>query len=69
MSIYSTLDITRSKAIEIVVTHLELALARAKDGLMSDDELTKVLDAYLEPHLNNARIADDNEQNDDDRIP
>lgn len=69
MGIYSTLSITRSKAVETVVARLELALARANAGLMSDEELIEVLDRYLEPQLNNVRIVDNDEPNEDDRVP
>lgn len=69
MSIYSTLSITRGKAVETVVARLEMELARANDGLMSDEELTAALDLYLEPQLNNVRIVSDGEPNDDDRVP
>jgi hypothetical protein len=70
MGIYSTLNITRSKAVETVVARLELALTRAKEGRISDEELTEALDSYLEPQLNNVRIVDDDsEQNNDDMVP
>jgi hypothetical protein len=70
VGIYSTLSITRGKAVETVVARLELALARANAGLMSDSELTEALDSYLEPQLNNVRIVnDDSEPNDDERVP
>lgn len=69
MGSYRTLDVTRSKAIETVTARLELALARAKGGLMSDDELTQALDTYLEPRLNNVRIVSDDEHNDDCQVP
>lgn len=70
MGVYSTLHITRSKALELVSEQLEQALARVRTGQCSDDELVRHLDTVLEPHLNNASIVDDDaERNDDDRMP
>lgn len=70
MGIYSTLNITRSKAVETVVAKLEQTLARAREGDFSDEELAEALDSYLEPQLNNVRIVDDGSaENDDDRVP
>lgn len=70
MGIYSTLLISRSKAIETVAAMLEQELARLREGGVSDEELTTRLDQYLEPQLNNARVvSDDHAGNDDDRVP
>ena len=70
MGIYSTLLVTRSKAIETVTALLEQELTRLREGGVSDEELATRLDQYLEPQLNNARVvSDDHERNDDDRVP
>ena len=61
MGVYSTLYITRKKALEIwVVEQLTLP---------SDEELERFMDDYLEPRLFNCRIvADGDDYNDDDEI-
>lgn len=70
MGIYSTLLVTRSKAIETVTAMLEQELTRLREGCVSDEELATRLDQYLEPQLNNASVvSDDHERNDDDRVP
>lgn len=69
MGIYSTLNVSRRTAIDTVVAQLELELQRVRSGDVSDYELTQQLDKILEPRLNNARIVDDGEPNDDDRVP
>lgn len=69
MSSYSTLSVTRSKAIETVTAMLEQELARLQDNLVSDEELEARLDSYLAPQLNNTRIVSDGERNDDERVP
>lgn len=69
MSIYSTLSVSRRTAIDTVAAQLELELQRVRAGDMPDHELVQRLDAILEPRLNNARIVNDDEPNDDDRVP
>jgi hypothetical protein len=69
MGIYSTLNVSRRTAIDTVAAQLELDLQRVRAGEISDDELTQHLDIILEPQLNNARIVNDGEPNDDDRVP
>lgn len=70
MGVYSTLLVTRSKAIETVAAQLEMELARVRAGELPDEELARHLDTYLEPQLNNASIVpDDAERNDDERVP
>lgn len=69
MGIYSTLNVSRRTAIDTVAAQLEADLQRVRTGEISDDELTQQLDIILEPQLNNARIVDDGEPNDDDRVP
>lgn len=69
MSSYSTLAVTRNKAIETVTAMLEQELARLQDNQLSDAELEARLDSYLAPQLNNTRIVKDGEQNDDERVP
>ena len=69
MGIYSTLHVSRRTAIDTVAAQLELELARVRAGGLSDQELEQQLDKILEPRLNNARIVDDGEPNDDDLVP
>lgn len=70
MSSYTTLHVTRSKALETVAARLELELARARDGRMSDEDLTAALDEYLQPQLIRVQIVSDGDTpNDDDRVP
>lgn len=58
MSKYSTLRITRKKAIEVMIEKLL--------GDISDDELEAFMDCVLEPQLYNARIVDDSHSDNDD---
>ena len=61
MSVYTTLNITRQKAITLLVQHLL--------GDIADDELEQWLDIYLEPRLYNTWIVPDGtEINDDDVV-
>ena len=61
MGAYSTLNITRSKAKQIMIDRLM--------GDITDDELEKFMDDYLEPRLYNCRIvADGDDYNNDDEI-
>ena len=60
MSAYTTLRITRKKAIETV-------MAKLLDG-MTDGELEQFMDKELEPRLYNARIVDDEAENDDEYV-
>lgn len=68
MSIYTTLRVTRQKAIDTVAEQIEADLERIRSGSMGDDELQGRLDQILEPRLNNSRIVDADEDNDDDRV-
>lgn len=60
MSAYTTLRITRKKAIETV-------MAKLLHG-MTDDELEQFMDKELEPRSFNARIVSDDSENDDDYV-
>ena len=61
MSVYTTLNITRQKAIMLLVERLL--------GDITDDELEQWLDMYLEPRLYNTWIVPDGtEPNDDDVV-
>ena len=60
MSAYTTLRVTRKKAIEIV-------MAKLLDG-MTDQELEDFMDKELEPRLYNARIVADDSENDDEYV-
>lgn len=61
MSAYSTLNITRGKAKQVMLERLM--------GEISDDELKKFMDEYLDSRLYNCRIvADDDKYNNDDAI-
>lgn len=69
MSIYTTLNVTRTTAIEVIAAKLELELQRARSGAMGDEELRRRLDEILELQLNNSRVVNDDEPNDDGRVP
>lgn len=58
MSAYSTLDITRGKAQEVLMQHIASGL--------SDQQLAEFLDRVLEPRLYNVRIVPDGTRNDDE---
>lgn len=61
MSAYTTLNITRSKAIAFYIEQML--------GGIPDRELERVLDIHLEPGLYNVRIVPDSwESNDDDSL-
>jgi hypothetical protein len=61
MGIYSTLNITRGKAKQIMADELL--------GDISDDKLERFMDAYLESQLYNCRIvADGDEYNNDEEL-
>ena len=60
MSAYTTLRITRKKAIETVMGKLL--------GGMTDSELEQFLDKELDPRLYNARIVADEAENDDEYV-
>lgn len=57
MSAYTTLHITRAKAVEVV---LSLLLEN-----LPDEELVRMVDGVLEPRLYNVRIVTPDAQNDD----
>ena len=59
MGVYSTLHVTRSKAKEVILQRF---------SRLTDRELEQFLDVILEPQLNNCRIVEDSDTNDDDRI-
>jgi hypothetical protein len=59
MSIYTTLYITRTKA---------LALYAERMGYISDRELEEFLDTLLAPSLYNAIVVEDDRPNDDKLI-
>ena len=62
MSAYSTLVITRSKALEVWLSEQAISLP-------SDEELEVWMDEYLEPRLYNCCIIDrEDEYNDNDAI-
>jgi len=60
MSAYTTLRVTRKKAIETVMAKLL--------GGMTDQELEDFMDKELEPRLFNARIVPDDSENDDEYV-
>lgn len=60
MSAYTTLRVTRKKAIETVMAKLL--------GGMTDGELEQLMDTELEPRLYNARIVADEAENDDEYV-
>lgn len=57
MSAYSTINITRSRAKEMVLQSVLMGL--------SDEVLESYLDDILEPRLYNAQIVGDDQENDD----
>lgn len=60
MSAYTTLRITRKKAIETVMAKLL--------GGMTNEDLEQFMDKELEPRLYNARIVSDETENDDEYV-
>ncbi len=56
MSVYSTLDITRSKAEEFCIE---------KIPEISNEELSRILDILIEERLYNSFIVPNNTENDD----
>lgn len=60
MSAYSTLYITRQKAINIILNKLM--------GGISDEELKELMNKELEHRLYRVCIVSDNSENDDDKI-
>jgi len=61
MGVYSTLNITRQKALETWIAETA--------GIPSNKELESFMDDYLEPRLYNCRIvADGDDYNNDDEI-
>ena len=61
MGAYSTLNITRKKALEIWIANITAD--------PTTEELERFMDNYLEPRLYNCRIvADSDEYNNDDEI-
>jgi hypothetical protein len=60
MSAYTTLKITRTKAILLLMSKL--------NGGPSDEMLEDFLDGLLRERLYNARIVPDGEENDDDQV-
>lgn len=61
MSAYSTVNITRSKARDVLLHSLV--------GEVPDNALESFIDTLLEPRLFNCRIVDDNAENEDDLLP
>lgn len=59
MSAFSTLRITRTKALEMLLGHVMRA---------PDDHLARWLDDVLRERLYNARVVPDGEANDEDRL-
>ncbi len=60
MSAFSTLNITRGKAVQVLLDKIAAGL--------SDEELAAFLDRELEPRLYNVRIVSDDEPNDDEVV-
>lgn len=60
MSAYTTLSITRKKAIETVMAKLL--------GGITDEELKQFMNNELEPRLYNTRIVSDDAENDDEYV-
>jgi len=60
MGVYSTVDITRGKAIEL--------LLEATHGNLSDAALEAFMDVLLEPRLLNVCIVSNDQPNSDDLI-
>lgn len=62
MGAYSTLNVTREKAKQVLLAEL------ASDHI-SDEALGQFMDSYLEPRLYNCRVVPDGwEYNDDDEV-
>lgn len=53
MGVYSTLHISRTKALEVWRSKI------LKTSEPSNEELSDILDVYLEPRLYNCRVFDD----------
>jgi hypothetical protein len=60
MGVYTTLNITRKKAKELLVAKLL--------GDISDETLENFMDKLLEPRLYNAIIVNDDAENNDDCV-
>lgn len=60
MSAYSTINITRSKAIETMIRQISSGV--------SDETLEEFMDVFLRARLYNVRIVPDDSENDNDVV-
>jgi len=59
MGVFSTLNITRSKAMRFVFAQMEN---------VSDDDLGELMDVFLQPHLYNCTIVSNDDENNNDNV-